>query len=215
MADTRLAADTLIAEGWAVLPVPHGRKQAAVSWLDKTFSRDDFGPDDNIAGKCGEPSGWKIDIDLDHALAVKIAPSFLPPTKLIHGRPGKLTSHYWYHCVGAKTRKFQDVAGGVEPESSDVLGGEEVALVSGELLVVEAALVSGDGAGAELALVVALAAAGVAGAAVEALGVMLGVLVAGVAAVRLASLRSSAALSVGKSFSSKPFDRSELALRTK
>ena len=42
------------------------------------------------------PSGWLIDVDLDHPLAVELADEFLPPTASVFGRVGKPRSHRLY-----------------------------------------------------------------------------------------------------------------------
>lgn len=109
MPDTRDVAQRYIDQGWSVVPIVRGEKRAATNWSKKTYAADDFKPDDNIAGKCGEPSGWRVDIDLDASEAVQVAKLLLPITGLIHGRPGKSDSHYWFICDGAKTAQFTDV----------------------------------------------------------------------------------------------------------
>ncbi len=49
-----------------------------------------------------------VDIDLDHAFARRLAPHFLPPTELKHGRPNSPGSHRWYRIDGATpTKKYQ------------------------------------------------------------------------------------------------------------
>jgi len=104
--DIKLIAKAYIEAGWAVVPLVKGEKKANTKWQSKIYTPDDFASDAGIAGKCGEPSGWQVDVDLDHPYAVVIAPFFLPDTQLIHGRPGKPMSHWWYTCVGIKTRQF-------------------------------------------------------------------------------------------------------------
>jgi len=107
--DIRFIAKQYIDAGWAVVPLAPGLKKAESSWTTKGYGPADFGPDDGIAGKCGEPSGWRVDVDCDHPHAVTAAGLLLPTTGLVHGRPGKPASHYWYHCVGAQTTKFTDI----------------------------------------------------------------------------------------------------------
>lgn len=107
--DIRFVAKTYIDAGWSVVPLVKGEKRAGSSWQKKTYTVNDFGPDDGIAGKCGEPSGWRVDVDLDCDEAVIAAKDLLPNSGLIHGRPGKPDSHYWFICEGAKTTQFMDV----------------------------------------------------------------------------------------------------------
>lgn len=107
--DIRFVAAQYIAAGWAVVPIIAGQKRADSRWTKKTYGPKDFGPNDNIAGKCGEPSGWLVDIDLDAKEAVEAGKLLLPATGLIHGRPGKPDSHYWYRCEGAKMHVWKDV----------------------------------------------------------------------------------------------------------
>jgi hypothetical protein len=107
--DIRFIAKQYIDAGWAVVPLVKGEKRASSSWQKKVYAPADFGSDDGIAGKCGEPSGWRVDVDCDAPEAIEAAKIFLPNTGLIHGRPGKPDSHYWYRCEGVKTTQFTDV----------------------------------------------------------------------------------------------------------
>lgn len=109
MGDTRFIAKTYIDAGWSVVPLVPGAKRAASAWQKKTYAPSDFGQSDGIAGKCGEPSGHRVDVDCDAPEAVLAAALLLPPTGLIHGRPGKPSSHYWYTCEGIKTTQYTDV----------------------------------------------------------------------------------------------------------
>jgi len=104
-------AEKYIADGWAVVPLTKGEKRATSSWQKKAFSPKDFGENDNIALKCGEPSGWRVDVDLDCPEAVEAAKELLPHTGHIHGRPGKPASHYWFICEGARTTQYTDIKG--------------------------------------------------------------------------------------------------------
>ena len=41
----------------------------------------------NVGILLGEPSGWLVNVDLDHPLAVEIADEFLPTTACVFGAP--------------------------------------------------------------------------------------------------------------------------------
>src|SRR3712207_1808168 len=43
----------------------------------------------NVGVLTGAPSGWLVDIALDHPLCVELADQFIPPTPAVFGRPGK------------------------------------------------------------------------------------------------------------------------------
>ena len=109
--DIAFVAKQCIDNGWAVVPVVQGEKRAATSWQKRTYTPGDFKATDGIALKCGEPSGWLIDVDCDAPEAVELAAMLLPRTGLIHGRPGKPNSHYWYVSDGLRTVQYTDVAG--------------------------------------------------------------------------------------------------------
>jgi hypothetical protein len=109
------AARWYLARGYAPIPVPAGTKVPVLKgWTDLRLADADlpqhFNGTGNIGVLLGEPSGWLVDVDLDCEEAVALAPDFLPPTGAKSGRPGKPSSHWWYVCEGAKTRKHQDPA---------------------------------------------------------------------------------------------------------
>ena len=109
------AARWYLARGYAPIPVPAGTKVPVLKgWTDLRLADADlpqhFNGTGNIGVLLGEPSGWLVDVDLDCEEAVALAPAFLPPTGATSGRPGKPSSHWWYVCEGAKTRKHQDPA---------------------------------------------------------------------------------------------------------
>jgi replicative DNA helicase len=56
----------------------------------------------------GEPSGGLVDVDLDCAAAVRLAPVFLPATGAVFGRLSAPASHYLYIADGATTARFAD-----------------------------------------------------------------------------------------------------------
>lgn len=53
---------------------------------------------DGIGLLTGTSHGNLLDVDLDHPLAIELAPEFLPGTGLIAGRPGAPRSHWFYTC---------------------------------------------------------------------------------------------------------------------
>ena len=109
--ERRRAAAGLIRRGVAVIPVPAGEKNPGRrSWETLRISEDEV-PDywingQNIGVLCGEPSGWRVDVDLDADMAVKIAFWFLPPT-LTSGRESRPHSHCWYVCPDAESRDWK------------------------------------------------------------------------------------------------------------
>ena len=108
-------AQHYIDKGCAVVPVPRGEKAAETSWNKREYTAAECDPADNIAIKCGKPSGWLADVDLDCAEAVEAAKHLLPNTGMVHGRPGRPTSHYWYRCEHAKSSQFSDVPPPLDP----------------------------------------------------------------------------------------------------
>jgi hypothetical protein len=109
------AARWYLARGYAPIPVPAGTKVPVLKgWTDLRLAEADlpqhFNGMGNVGVLLGEPSRWLVDVDLDCEEAVALAPAFLPPTGAKSGRPGKRSSHWWYVCEGAKTRKHQDPA---------------------------------------------------------------------------------------------------------
>ena len=95
---TRHVLDTAVRYtqwGWSVIPVPHRSKNPGFrGWQHLRLAEDDLpqhfnGEPQNIGVLTGEPSGWLIDVDLDHLLAVEMASDHLPPTAAVFGRSGK------------------------------------------------------------------------------------------------------------------------------
>lgn len=92
--------------GWAPVPVEYRSKRCRLKgWnheiitpgeLKKHFQEDQ----QNIGIVLGVFSNGLIDIDLDHPLAVAMAPKYLPPTGAVFGRPGKKGSHWLYKSCG-------------------------------------------------------------------------------------------------------------------
>jgi P4 family phage/plasmid primase-like protien len=108
----REAARDYTDRGWRVIPIPRGKKAPrATNWQHLRIRPDQvdqhFELEMNVGVLMGEPSGWLIDLDLDHPLAVKLADRFLPETGAVFGRKSKKRSHRLYRSVDCGTTKFQ------------------------------------------------------------------------------------------------------------
>lgn len=107
------AARAFLGSGFMPLPIPPRSKNPGFNgWQRFTVTKKDlpqhFSGELNIGLLLGEPSRGLVDVDLDWPEAVRLAPRFLPATKMIGGRSGAPRSHYWYLAPGAKTVKLQD-----------------------------------------------------------------------------------------------------------
>jgi hypothetical protein len=103
------AALSYIARSWSVVPIPPKSKAPKIpAWqnlrIDAEAVPSYFSPGMNVGVLLGEPSGWLIDIDLDHPLARELAQKYLPPTPAVFGRPGSPGSH-WLYRAKAPTHK--------------------------------------------------------------------------------------------------------------
>jgi Bifunctional DNA primase/polymerase, N-terminal len=111
----RRAAAALIRRGVAVIPVPAGEKNPGrPGWESLRIAEEEI-PDywtngQNVGLLCGEPSGGRVDVDLDADEAVKVAFRFLPET-LTSGRKSRPHSHCWYISPGAESADWKDVDG--------------------------------------------------------------------------------------------------------
>lgn len=107
------AARGYLTRGYAVVPVPLRQKRPVMSgWSDLRLAECDlfehFGGVGNIGLILGEPSNGLVDVDLDCAEAVELAPRFLPPTGAKTGRASRPGSHWWYRSPGVQTRQHRD-----------------------------------------------------------------------------------------------------------
>src|SRR5690606_32997876 len=76
--------------GWATIRVePCGKSplNLAVSWRERIDEPETFLAGENVGIRLGDPSGGLVDVDLDCAEAIALAPTFLPPTATF-GRAG-------------------------------------------------------------------------------------------------------------------------------
>jgi hypothetical protein len=102
----------MIRRGVSVIPVPAGEKNPnRPGWQEERISEEDvplrWTNGQNLGLLCGEPSGGRVDADLDADEAVRIAGRFLPPT-LTSGRESRPHSHWWYRCPEAESRDWKD-----------------------------------------------------------------------------------------------------------
>jgi Bifunctional DNA primase/polymerase, N-terminal len=111
----RRAAAALIRRGVAVIPVPAGEKNPGRKGWEALRITEEEIPNywtngQNVGLLCGEPSGGRVDVDLDAEEATKIAGRFLPPT-LTGGRESRPHSHWWYVSAGVESRDWKDTDG--------------------------------------------------------------------------------------------------------
>ncbi len=112
--ERRRAVVALIRLGAAPIPVPAGEKNPGrVGWESLRITEEEIPTywtnGQNVGVLCGEPSGWRVDVDLDADESVKIAGRFLPPT-LTSGRGQRPHSHWWYVAPGAESSDWKDLA---------------------------------------------------------------------------------------------------------
>jgi replicative DNA helicase len=114
------SARDLLVRGFSPIPVPHKEKAPALlGWQALRLGPNDLprhfnGVPANVGVLLGEPSGWIVDVDLDHARAVELADTFLPNTGMIWGRESKPRSHRLYRLTRpADTRKWKSKTAGM------------------------------------------------------------------------------------------------------
>src|ERR687893_435109 len=118
MEATRTTADAAaryVERGLAVVPVPpRSKNPQRPGWERLRIDLEDvpryFDSGQNIGIHVGEPSGWRVDVDLDTPEVRRVAGRFLEPT-LTSGRASSPDSHWWYVCPGAEHRTFKDLTG--------------------------------------------------------------------------------------------------------
>ena len=112
------AAERYVRRGFAVVPIPHGKKSPILEgWEGLRLTTDELskhfnGKPQNVGLLLGNPSGGLVDVDLDVAEAVKVAGRFLPPS-LTSGRESSPHSHWWYLSPETETTRYKDVNGEV------------------------------------------------------------------------------------------------------
>ena len=119
--------------GWAVVPICAGEKRAVVkNWNSRVFRIGDIDPDANVGIRWGADSGGLVDVDLDCAEAIELAPIYVPPTGAVFGRPSKPKSHLLYVASGAVFEPFGDPIAGdtlLELRADDRTGGRHQTIV--------------------------------------------------------------------------------------
>lgn len=100
--------------GWAPVPIERCQKGPTMSgWQTLMLAREEIpelfppGVIGNVGVLLGPASRGLVDVDLDHAIAVELAPAYLPATGAIFGRSGKSRSHWLYTSPGAVTKKLK------------------------------------------------------------------------------------------------------------
>ena len=114
---TGRAVREYLAHGWAPTPVEAwGKSPLLVGWPHRRLSSNDLPlfEGQNVGLLLGDASGGLIDVDCDWPEAAQLAHELLPPTNLVHGRPGSPQSHWWYCSPGAPNRVFR-----VQPGAAD------------------------------------------------------------------------------------------------
>ena len=106
---------SILVAGSPRFPSPYGSKAPVLPrWQEFRVTEDQIDSlfDGNIGLLLGAPSSGLIDVDLDSDAAVALAPNFLPPTGMIHGRTCKPRSHWWYKVDSPKpTKQFKTPSG--------------------------------------------------------------------------------------------------------
>jgi len=106
--------DFYYSRGWRCIPVKAGDKTPLISnWSQKFLTQEEMlnwiektNGWINIGVILGEASGWLVDVDLDHPLAIKAARWILPPTGMTFGRASKPRSHWLYICPQSQKVAF-------------------------------------------------------------------------------------------------------------
>ncbi len=105
-------ATQYVGRGFSIVPILRGEKGPKVAgWQKMRLTAGDLGQyfkgEKNVGALLGLPFGAGVlgDVDLDCPEALLIAPSVLPPTPCIFGRPSKPASHHFYTVTGNTTSK--------------------------------------------------------------------------------------------------------------
>ena len=103
-----------IARGWVPVRVEHRGKipDPKIGWQHLRPTTDDVAKwkNCNLGVLLGSASGWLVDVDLDCAEAVELAPHYLPDT-WVFGRASKPASHWLYVAEDVQSHGFRDADG--------------------------------------------------------------------------------------------------------
>ena len=113
--DIRDAARDYLRRGFAPIPIPARSKAPSLpDWPNLRIEEKDMDElfTENVGLLLGTPSRGLVDVDLDARETIALAPLFLPPTAMIHGRASRPRSHWWFIVDPAPpTKRFQDTDG--------------------------------------------------------------------------------------------------------
>lgn len=109
--DTLKVAHNVLDMGMRPVRLKRGEKRAFLDeWPDIVYDHAtvdrDFIPGENVGILLGNNGGDFVDVDLDSALAIELAPELLPPT-FTYGRASKPRSHWLYRCPGVTVTKLE------------------------------------------------------------------------------------------------------------
>jgi putative DNA primase/helicase len=107
------AAERYIERGWAVVPIPRGKKGPQLDgWQRLRLTAAEipkhFTNGQNVGIITGEASGGLVTVDLDCPEAVALAGRFLQPT-LTSGRESVPDGHWWYIAPDLEHREFEGI----------------------------------------------------------------------------------------------------------
>ena len=129
---TVAAAKWYISQGFCPIPIPAGQKGPVMKdWPLFRCTEDGAEAAFSQRGNIGIIlTDGLVCIDLDHPIAISLAPEYLPPTQCIVGRPGSPSSHWFYQVEGPMpNRALKYILDGVWHTVVDVLSEGKQVLV--------------------------------------------------------------------------------------